>query len=256
MSTLHWDAVERLLADYYQAQGWEVDHCGTGAGGAGRFDGGIDLKLRKDDAYVLVQSKHWNAYQVPHNAVHELMGVMVNESATGAVLVTSGEFTAAARAAAQRLGHVQLVDGDLLREWLTPWLSQLSMPSPPLPSPASRRVETRRRSLQTVHPLALIAVLGILLLGFLLLMKSWMGPLTGLKRDRLFDAQNRIRQETMPVPAPRSAPRSTVDDPVPATGIDADAPGASGPQPRPRSRQQTPEEKRATDAIVEDIPKI
>ena len=114
LTQVRWDQLESLLAGYYREQGYTVDHCGTGATSS-RFDGGIDLKLRKDDAYILVQCKHWNAKQVPHNAVHELMGLMVNEGATGVILVTSGEFTRAAIEAATRQGHVQLVDGDDLR---------------------------------------------------------------------------------------------------------------------------------------------
>lgn len=119
LARLPWDRFEALLAAYYRVQGYQVEHVGTGAGGA-RFDGGIDLKLRRDDAYVLVQCKHWNANQVTHNAVHELLGLMVNEGATGAVLISSGEFTDAAQAAARRQGHVQLIDGVGVRAMLAP----------------------------------------------------------------------------------------------------------------------------------------
>lgn len=119
LTQVGWEQLESLLAAYYRGQGYTVDHCGTGASGA-RFDGGIDLKLHKDDAYIVVQCKHWNAKQVPHNDVHQLIGVMVNESATGAILVTSGEFTRAAIEAANKHGHVQLVDGDDLRTMLSP----------------------------------------------------------------------------------------------------------------------------------------
>ena len=119
LSRVRWDALESLLADHYRGEGYEVEHVGTGNTKT-RFDGGIDLKLRKDDAYILVQSKHWNAYKVTHNAVHELLGLMVNEGATGAILVTSGEFTKAAIEASARQGHVQLIDGDGLRVMLGP----------------------------------------------------------------------------------------------------------------------------------------
>lgn len=129
LAQVGWDRLEVMLAAYYSAQDYQVDHCGTGNSRA-RFDGGIDLKLRKDDAHVLVQCKHWNAKQVPHNAVHELMGVMVNEGATGAILVTSGEFTRAAIEAATKQGHVQLVDGDDLREMLGP-IPDMHAPAPP-----------------------------------------------------------------------------------------------------------------------------
>ena len=112
-----WAEVERLLARHYSQAGFEVDHCGTGSGGS-RYDGGVDLKLRRNGEYIVVQCKHWNAMKVPHNDVHQLIGLMVNEGATGAILVTSGEFTRAAIEAATKHGHVRLVDGDDLREML------------------------------------------------------------------------------------------------------------------------------------------
>jgi restriction system protein len=118
LSRTDWAEVERLLARHYYSQaGFEVDHCGTGSR-ASRYDGGIDLKLRRNGEYIVVQCKHWNAMKVPHNDVHQLIGLMVNEGATGAILVTSGEFTRAAIEAATKHGHVQLVDGDDLREML------------------------------------------------------------------------------------------------------------------------------------------
>ncbi|SFK68718.1 restriction endonuclease [Lysobacter sp. cf310] len=126
LSRLRWDQFEALLAAYYRGQGYLVDHVGTGATGA-RFDGGIDLKLRRDDAYLLVQCKHWNANQVTHNAVHELLGLMINEGATGAILISSGEFTRAARDAAMRQGHVQLIDGVALRPMLAPLLEAATL---------------------------------------------------------------------------------------------------------------------------------
>lgn len=119
LARVDWRQLEVLLAVYYRGQSYDVEHVGTGATNA-RSDGGIDLKLRRNDEYVLVQVKHWNAYQVPHNDVHQLLGLMVNEGATGAVLVTSGEFTKAAVEAATRQGHVQLVDGHELRRMLGP----------------------------------------------------------------------------------------------------------------------------------------
>lgn len=128
LSRIGWDRLESMLAEHYRREGYAVEHVGTGGSGR-KFDGGIDLKLRKDDAYILVQSKHWNAMQVPHNAVHELLGVMVNEGATGAILVTSGEFTRAAIEAATKQGHVQLIDGDDLRAMLGP-LPEVVEPDP------------------------------------------------------------------------------------------------------------------------------
>jgi len=119
LTRVGWDQLETLLAAYYRSEGYEVEHVGTGATGA-TTDGGIDLKLRRGEQYLVVQCKHWNAMKVPHNAVHELLGLMVNHGATGAILATSGEFTKAAIEAATRQGHVQLIDGNELRMMLGP----------------------------------------------------------------------------------------------------------------------------------------
>lgn len=119
LARVGWDQLETLLAAYYRSEGYDVEHVGTGASGT-KFDGGIDLKLRRGEQFVIVQCKHWNAMKVPHNAVHELLGLMVNHGATGAILASSGEFTKAAIEAAQKLGHVQLIDGDELRMMLGP----------------------------------------------------------------------------------------------------------------------------------------
>jgi len=108
---------EALVADHYRAEGWAVDHVGAGATGR-QSDGGIDLKLRRGDAYVVVQCKRWEVGQVTHNTVHELIGVMMTQCATGAVVVTSGEFTQAALEAARREPRIQLVDGAMVREWI------------------------------------------------------------------------------------------------------------------------------------------
>ena len=119
LTGVRWDRLEHLLAAYYREAGYQVEHVGTGAS-AGRFDGGVDLKLQRDGRVVLVQVKHWNAYKVPHNEVHQLIGLMVNARADAAILVTSGEFTKAAIEAATRNGLVQLIDGDELRTMLGP----------------------------------------------------------------------------------------------------------------------------------------
>ncbi len=125
LSRVGWEQLESLLANYYRGQGYQVEEVGTGATGA-KFDGGIDLKLRKGNEYILVQCKHWNAMKVTHNAVHELLGIMVNEGATGAILVSSGEFSKAAIEAATRQGHVQLIDGEELRAIIGPVLEPMA----------------------------------------------------------------------------------------------------------------------------------
>ena len=121
-------AFERIVRDYYTAQGYRVEHSGTG-GGAHRTDGGIDLKLYRDDEYVVVQCKHWVALQVDHTHMHQLIGVMHTQPATRALIITSGEFTAAAKRAAKEFPAIQLIEGHELRGMLGP----IPEPAPALP---------------------------------------------------------------------------------------------------------------------------
>ena len=114
LSRLTWQEFECLIADYYQALGYKVQHVGTAAS-ATQFDGGIDIKLFKENEYIVVQCKHWNARQVTHNAVHELIGVMTTESASSAIIITSGEFTNAAVQAEKKTGGIELIDGAEIR---------------------------------------------------------------------------------------------------------------------------------------------
>ena len=173
LSRIGWDQLETLLAEHYQREGYAVEHVGTGGSGR-KFDGGIDLKLRKGDEYILVQSKHWNAMQVPHNAVHELMGVMVNEGATGATLVNSGEFTRAAIEAATRQGHVQLIDGDDLRAMLGP----LPEPDPQTESAVERAVRLQEGARPSYSPRSLddkskMVLAKLAIAAFALLLFLW-----------------------------------------------------------------------------------
>lgn len=128
VSRVKWDQLEVLLADHYRSHGYEVDHCGTG-GTRSKFDGGVDLRLRRGGELFLVQAKHWNAYKVAHNDVHQLLGLVVNEDAVGGILITSGEFTKAAIEAAARQGRIQLIDGEELREMLGPLPDEALVPA-------------------------------------------------------------------------------------------------------------------------------
>ena len=73
LTRVSWQEFERLIAEHFRQLGYEVEHTGTGDG-TNRTDGGIDLKLRRDQETILVQCKHWTAFQVPHNAVHVTIG--------------------------------------------------------------------------------------------------------------------------------------------------------------------------------------
>ena len=121
LSRTSWQDFERLLARHYQDAGYDVEHTGT-AGSGRRYDGGVDLVLRRDGETTLVQCKHWNVEQVTHNAVHELLGIVETRGAQRAILVTSGEFTPAARSAASRTPRIELIDGVALRLMVGPRL--------------------------------------------------------------------------------------------------------------------------------------
>jgi restriction system protein len=122
----------RLLATYYREVGWWVESAGVSAAG---LDSGFDLKIRRDAEVVLVHCKLWNAEHVPHAAVHELIAEMASVGATGAILVSGGEFTRAAIDAAQGHGQVRLIDSDTLGSMLgvlpQPVLADAPAPPPP-----------------------------------------------------------------------------------------------------------------------------
>lgn len=119
LASMPWDEFERLMARHYAARGYRVEHSGTGAQtGRRRFDGGIDLKLFRDGEYIVVQCKRETVLQVTHNVVHELIGVMHTQHASRAIVVNTGEFSAAAMVAAAAFPQIELIDGVELRRML------------------------------------------------------------------------------------------------------------------------------------------
>jgi restriction endonuclease len=170
LAAISWAAFERLFAEHYRQLGYRVEHSGTGATHA-VYDGGIDIKLYRDDQYIVVQCKHWNAQQVVHNYVHELIGVMHTQHATGAILITSGEFSKAALEAAVQCPAITLIDGEEVRQMFQASLPTLVPTPPPLPAPpmplARRAVAHARRHAASDFAPMLIAG-GILAAVFVL----------------------------------------------------------------------------------------
>ncbi|MDI9239547.1 restriction endonuclease [Lysobacter sp. LF1] len=281
LARVSWDRLEALLAAYYRSEGYEVEHVGTGATGA-KFDGGIDLKLRRGEQFIIVQCKHWNAMKVPHNAVHELLGLMVNHGATGAILANSGEFTKAAIEAAQKLGHVQLIDGDELRMMLGPirepatafdavrmgaadgaGTAMARRLGERLLSATGDRTQSPGATRSVAVVLAYKVLVTVLFLGFVLLMYHVL--------------VDRITATLAPKPPasapPVSAPVQTVTALPPSTTSQADpchevidaASGsyidhcASGETPRATARSQREQQRRAEEAmkvIKESTPEL
>lgn len=108
LESITWSEFEMLVGQYFKELGYSVVETG------GRADGGVDLRLRSENAELfLVQCKHWKSSKVPVNVVREIFGVMQAENAKGAFVVASGEFTADAAIFAKGKA-IQLVDGRLL----------------------------------------------------------------------------------------------------------------------------------------------
>ena len=84
---LHWRNFEELVAEAYRRQGYKVSEGGFGA------DGGIDLELRKNDEWVLVQCKQWKAQKVGVSVIREMLGVLVASNANKVIVITSGRYT-------------------------------------------------------------------------------------------------------------------------------------------------------------------
>jgi restriction system protein len=112
LRNMSWRDFELLVGSAFRMRGFTVTE--TGGGGA---DGGIDLKLVKDNEVFLVQCKQWRAYKVSVNIVRELLGVMAAQGAAGGFVVTSGVFTAEAREFAKGL-NIELMDGEALSEMI------------------------------------------------------------------------------------------------------------------------------------------
>ena len=110
LDDLSWQEFELLVGELFRRQGYTVQMCsGDGA------DGGVDLRVTRNDHATLVQCKHWRVYRVGPAPVRELFGVMVSERANRAVLLTTGRFTQDAVAFAQGK-PLELIDGKRLAE--------------------------------------------------------------------------------------------------------------------------------------------
>jgi restriction system protein len=252
LSGIDWRDFERLIADYYREQGFEVQHDGT-AGRGHAFDGGVDIRLRKDGKLTLVQCKHENAYQTEHNAVNELLGIKVNEGADEAIVITSGEFTAAAKKFGSQ-GHVRLIDGVELRRMLGPRLESLAPPAPnPIQAAAERfawqaveHVATRgrRRVSNTIEAsIKLLIAKAALLLLFVLLLVFVALPMF---------QKALLSLATPPTHRVRQAPAASVVAPPPA--MSPQVPAVDAPPPLPPSAEDLARAKReqaARDAEVQ-----
>ncbi|RDK06243.1 restriction endonuclease [Cupriavidus lacunae] len=139
-----WRDFEQLVGEVFRMRGYAVAE--TGGGGA---DGGIDLRLRKGNELALVQCKQWRAYKVPVAVVRELYGVMTAQGAAQGFVVTSGQFTADARAFASGR-NIALIDGEALTALIKRTRAAASRESTAMPSAAAnastRAAEPQRQA--------------------------------------------------------------------------------------------------------------
>lgn len=153
INTLSWKEFETLLSEAYKRHGYRVTHNPTPGP-----DGGIDLRLTKDQQHTLVQCKHWKTTRVGVRTVRELYGVLLHEHASHAILICSGSFTKEAEAFALNK-PLTLLDGSALLRLLgldqeqvlpdTPPDERATLPTPSCPlckSPMRDRLSTHGRS--------------------------------------------------------------------------------------------------------------
>lgn len=88
IKAMRWQDFEFLVGEYYRRKGYAVFEMGGDSP-----DGGIDLLAKKNGEKLIIQCKHWQAFKVDVKIARELYGVMVDATASGAVLITSGDFT-------------------------------------------------------------------------------------------------------------------------------------------------------------------
>jgi restriction system protein len=109
---LTWAQVRGLVRTAYERRGYIVQSV-TSA------DIPVDMVLRKGDERVFLGFRHWQVWEVPDKAVHEIAGYSSGAGADRAIMVTSGRFSDQARAYAAGRG-MELVDGSGLSNLVTP----------------------------------------------------------------------------------------------------------------------------------------
>jgi restriction system protein len=109
LEDLTWSQFEGYLAEYFRRRGSSVTYRGGAVA-----DGGVDLVLDDAAGRRIVQAKHWKVRSVGVVPLRALWGILDDERAQGAVVVTSGQFTADALAFAEGK-RLELIGGEQLR---------------------------------------------------------------------------------------------------------------------------------------------
>lgn len=121
---MNWRQFEGLAAEWFQRVGYAVDL------GPGRNDGGVDLRLWKDDVSqsgpptVIVQCKRYKD-KVDRVTVKALYSDLLFEKATGGMIVTSSDISSGAKKDI-RAREYPITAANL--ETVTSWLSEMRSP--------------------------------------------------------------------------------------------------------------------------------
>src|SRR5262249_22198859 len=106
----HLDAeeFEWLVGELFRRGGWS----GPEAGGHGKADGNIDLRLDRHGERRLVQCKRWTAWEVNVDQIRSFAGTLLREGLPGraGIFVTTSEFNNAAAREADKAG-IERIDG-------------------------------------------------------------------------------------------------------------------------------------------------
>jgi hypothetical protein len=93
---------EWFVGELLRREGWQVEEIGQ----PGAPDGGVDLRIRRENEVALVQCKAWHSWHVGVEPIREFAGVIAREGASteSSIFVTLSEFTPFAIDEAARLG--------------------------------------------------------------------------------------------------------------------------------------------------------
>lgn len=108
LAALEWKRFEEVGSAYFELLGFRTEETPIGP------DGGIDIKLYRDDANsptALVQCKAWHGVKVGVKPIRELYGVMAAEGVEHGVFLTSSRFSEEAQAFAEGK-EIDLIDGE------------------------------------------------------------------------------------------------------------------------------------------------
>jgi len=104
----NWREFQLLIGDAFRLQGYHIVTMG-----ADWANEGADLVLRRSGKTLLAAYRHWNVATVGPEPVHDLRSAIKKLGADGGMLLTLGNVSAPARAAAQAAA-IDLLDGERL----------------------------------------------------------------------------------------------------------------------------------------------